>query len=523
MILLSDTHISYLSTSSRWIVNAKTGKRVKLACVNWPGHMYPMIPEGLNKKPLKNITESIFQMGFNCVRLTWATQMFTHDSYNKLTVTESLNRWGLVAAKYGMNISNPQLMNLTLVDAQKAVVDALGEKNIMVVLDNHVSLPIWCCDWNDGNGFFKDEYFDPKEWLQGLSIVSKRYRGNPTVVAVSIRNELRGPRQNEYDWHRFMEAGANAVHLENLDVLVIVSGLSFESDLSFLKKRKLNLGMNVNKKLVYEAHWYEFGNPSEKWIFQTNEFCADITQWFVNQTGYLLTGKSPTPLFLSEFGKDQRGVNEAENRYFTCLMAFLVEKDLEWALWGLQGSYMLREGQIEWEEPYGMYDFSWDNLRNSSVLQNLQLGQQMIQEPTSDHKTYYLMYHPQTGRCVHVGKHNITTSDCYKLNRWGYSGDYGPIKLLGTSTCLTVEGEDHPVKVTNDCSSLKSVWKLVSKSRMHLAAKDDKGRDLCLDWDTLNSTIVTTKCLCLGDNMQDISWCNENPQRQWFKLVQTNI
>lgn len=181
MILLSDTHISYLSTSSRWIVNAKTGKRVKLACVNWPGHMYPMIPEGLHKQSLKNITESISQMGFNCVRLTWATQMFTHDSYNKLTVAESLDKWRLVAAKFSMHKSNPQLMNLTLVDAQKAVIDALREKNIMVVLDNHVSLPIWCCDWNDGNGFFKDEYFDPKEWLQGLSIVSRRYRGNPTV------------------------------------------------------------------------------------------------------------------------------------------------------------------------------------------------------------------------------------------------------------------------------------------------------------------------------------------------------
>lgn len=101
---------------------------MKLACVNWPGHMYPMVPEGLHKKPLKNITESIVSMGFNCVRLTWATQMFTRNKYRNLKVAESLNKWNLVAATFGMDINNPELMNLTLVGAQKAVIDALGKK-----------------------------------------------------------------------------------------------------------------------------------------------------------------------------------------------------------------------------------------------------------------------------------------------------------------------------------------------------------------------------------------------------------
>lgn len=188
-----------------------------------------------------------------------------------------------------------------------------------------------------------------------------------------------------------MEEGATAVHLENLDVLVIVSGLSFETDLSFVRKKRLNFGVNVNNKLVYEAHWYSFGDPPDRWVYQTNEFCAEITDWFMSQTGYLMSGRSPTPIFLSEFGKDLKGSNEAENRYFTCVMAFFAEKDLDWALWGLQGSYMLRQGQIEWEESYGLYDFAWDNLRNASVLENLQLNQQMIYGTyTHLHDTYML-------------------------------------------------------------------------------------------------------------------------------------
>ena len=38
----------------------------------------------------------------------------------------------------------------------QAVVNALGEKNVMVILDNHVSTPGWCCSNDDGNGFFGD-------------------------------------------------------------------------------------------------------------------------------------------------------------------------------------------------------------------------------------------------------------------------------------------------------------------------------------------------------------------------------
>lgn len=59
--------------------------------------------------------------------------------------------------------------------------EGLGAMDIVVVLDNHVSLPKWCCSDYDGNGFFGDEYFDPDEWLQGLTTVATRYAGNPTV------------------------------------------------------------------------------------------------------------------------------------------------------------------------------------------------------------------------------------------------------------------------------------------------------------------------------------------------------
>ncbi|MFS7923819.1 putative glycoside hydrolase superfamily [Helianthus anomalus] len=174
------SHSFPLSTSSRWIVDENTGDRVKLACVNWPGHLHVMIPEGLNKRPVKDIVSDIsHKMGFNCVRLTWATYMYTR--YSNLTVSESLDRWNLTVTKEGIARNNPEVLEMSIVEAQNAVVNAMGKGKIMVVLDNHISLPEWCCGYNDGNGFFGDEDFDPDEWVRGLVTVACRYKGNPSV------------------------------------------------------------------------------------------------------------------------------------------------------------------------------------------------------------------------------------------------------------------------------------------------------------------------------------------------------
>ncbi|CAL5332867.1 unnamed protein product [Camellia sinensis] len=50
--------------------------------------------------------------------------------------------------------------------------------------------------------------------------------------------------------------GAEVVHAVNPDVLVILSRLSFDKDLSFLLNYPMNL--TFTGKLVFEVHWYGF-------------------------------------------------------------------------------------------------------------------------------------------------------------------------------------------------------------------------------------------------------------------------
>lgn len=84
----------------------------------------------------------------------------------------------------------------------QAVVKSLGDNDVMAILDNHITQPGWCCSNSDGNGFFGDQFFDPDQWILGLTKMATLFNGVPNVVGMSLRNELRGPKQNVNDWYR---------------------------------------------------------------------------------------------------------------------------------------------------------------------------------------------------------------------------------------------------------------------------------------------------------------------------------
>jgi hypothetical protein len=108
-----------LSTASRWIVD-ESGHRVKLACVNWPSHLEPMLAEGLSKQPVGVIAGDVAAIGFNCVRLTWPTFLVTNASYSDLTVAQSFQRLNLADSLAGIRANNPGIVDLKLIDAFKA-------------------------------------------------------------------------------------------------------------------------------------------------------------------------------------------------------------------------------------------------------------------------------------------------------------------------------------------------------------------------------------------------------------------
>ncbi|XAR64472.1 Cellulase [Bertholletia excelsa] len=503
-----------LSTDSRWIVD-ESGRRVKLACVNWASHLEAVVAEGLSRQPVDAISGRIPLLGFNCVRLTWPLFLATNDSLANLTVRQSLHGLGLIASISGFQANNPSILDLPLVGAYQAVVDSLAKFKVMVILDNHISKPGWCCSDFDGSGFFGDLYFDPDLWLKGLTKMATMFKGSSNVVGMSLRNELRGPKQNVNDWYKYMQKGAEAVHAANPYVLVILSGLSYDKDLSFLQNRSLSL--TFTGKVVFEVHWYAFSDGPAWKTGNANQVCGQVGGNLMRRSGFLLD--KGYPLFISEFGVDQRGINVYENRYLNCFLGLVAELDLDWALWTVAGSYYLREGVIESEEFYGLFNWNWCEARNSSFLERISAVQSPFQGPgLSDTKPFKMIFHPLTGLCVQRKSllEPPKLGPCSQSPAWSYT-QQKTLTIKGTYFCLQAEGLDRPAKLGILCGGSNSKWEVISDSKMQLLSKLDNGTMACLDVDPSSNQIITSTCKCLSrDNMCD-------PGRQWFKIVNSTI
>ncbi|KMZ60197.1 hypothetical protein ZOSMA_5G00600 [Zostera marina] len=503
-----------LSTRGRWIVDATTGSRVKLRCVNWAAHMPVVLAEGLDRRPLPEIAVLIADLGFNCVRLTWATHMFTVPHYVNLTVAGSLRGQNLSEALEGVERNNPSMMEMTVAEAYEEVVNQLGISGLMVVLDNHVSKPKWCCGREDGNGFFGDTFFDPEEWLQGLDSVARRFCTFPQVVAMSMRNELRGPKQTHASWYNHVTLGVRTINTVNPNVLIIVSGLNFDTDLSFLLSRPLPIH---SLKLVYEAHWYAFSEgKQEEWESPTHSpshICSAVAERFHHRAGFM------APLFVSEFGMDQRGLNRADNHFMTCFLGFAAERDIDWAMWALQGSYYRRDGVDGFEESYGVLRSDWSGPKHQDFSTRFRLIQSTLRDPTSKHENYKIIYHPLTGKCIQVIENTILLMDCQGRTRWSHIGNAaGPIRLAETNLCIGFQGHGRPVSLTTDCNNS---WKAISGREFQIGFHDENlGKKTCLDGNSSldTSQIFAKKCMCLGGSV-----CSQNPQSQWFRLITSNV
>ncbi|PAN38719.1 hypothetical protein PAHAL_7G192000 [Panicum hallii] len=509
-----------LSTASRWVVD-EGGSRVKLACVNWPSHLEPMLAEGLGKRPVGAIAADVAAMGFNCVRLTWPTFLVTNASYGNLTVAQSFQRLSLTESLAGVKVNNPGVVDLKLIDALKAVVSSLGEHDLMVILDNHLSKPGWCCSNTDGNGFFGDALFDPDVWVDGLTRMAATFAAAPNVVGMSLRNELRGPRQNANDWYKYMQRGAEAVHAANPRVLVILSGLSFDNDLAFLNSRPVNL--SFAGKAAFEVHWYSFSNSQEWSSGNANQACARVSAGVTRRALYLLD--RGWPVILSEFGVDNRGVNANDNRYYGCAAAVAADLDLDWALWALQGSYYLREGVLGLDEVYGVLDWSWCKPRNATALRRVQALQRPLRGPgLAEAAPYTVLFHPMTGMCVvrrrSLAEQTLELGPCNETEAWAYSAQEQRLALRDSpQMCLRAEGAGRAASLGASCADAMARWRLVSDSKLHVAVNATAsssaagGGTLCLDVGADGRSVVTNPCRCLSaDNSCD-------PESQWFKLV----
>ncbi|CAN6872763.1 unnamed protein product [Brassica oleracea] len=393
---------------------------------------------------------------------------------------------------------------------QREVVSNLGQNGVMVILDNHLTTPGWCCSDNDLDAFFEYPNFDPAVWAKGLSKMASLFRNVTNVVGMSLRNEPRGTRDYPNLWFKYMPKGGEAVHAANPDVLVILSGIDYDTNLSFLRDRFFNV--SFTDKLVFEQHWYSFSDGRDSWVkHNSNDFCAKIIEKVTHNGGFLI-GRG-FPLFLTEFGANLRSGDVSGNRYMNCLVAWAAENDLDWAVWALTGDYYLRTGQKHMVETFGVLAPNWKDVANSTYLQKLSGIQLPVRGPGLQSKK--LLFHPTTGLCVTSNLSNNSPTLRLEQCRKAEPSTFNPSEGILWSNKLCVEapnavGQKVKLGAGTKCSKLGQT----SATHMHLSFKTTSNDSfLCFDVDERDNSIVANPCKCLT---MDAS-CD--PASQWFKVL----
>jgi hypothetical protein len=338
---------------------------------------------------MKNL-KWIAEAGFNCVRMTYSMDMAL-DPNQKVSAAFTAAADGTgdlanVTDTFNTAVTkNPWLESASTLETFATIISALEAHNVMVILDNHNSHASWCCSLVDGNGWWStaagynasnSRYFNTAHWLTGLAAMANFSLSHPNVVGLSLRNELRAGDANQdpansshADWYKYISLGASTVHAGNPDALIMIGGVDYFNDFSFLKDKPLNR-TGLDNKVVWEYHTYAWGSDVHGSAYVSNY--TAFSTYIDKMGGYLLEPGQPYtgPVWMGEFGWNQIPTNDTQEEiYKSCIVRYMSERDMDWSLWALQGSYYYREGQPDVDETFGLLNHNWTDWREPEFLE----------------------------------------------------------------------------------------------------------------------------------------------------------
>ncbi|CAE8591955.1 unnamed protein product [Polarella glacialis] len=243
-----------LRTEGRFIVD-RLGERVKWACTNWYGpESISFAFGGLEKRPASEIVGRILDLGFNCVRVPYSLEAHVK---NPVIADE------FVAA-------NNNLVGSRFLDGFDAGIKALTDAGLMVIIDQHVSRAGYCCHWSQDEGLWYVPGYPEEVWIDSLVNMTRRYKSDPLVVAIDLRNEVHDLHSNpkwgnglmitwgdgnpKTDWAAAATRAGNRVLQENADLLIVVMALCFGMELRPIRSHPITL--DRPHRVVYQTHNY---------------------------------------------------------------------------------------------------------------------------------------------------------------------------------------------------------------------------------------------------------------------------
>ncbi|PJZ68120.1 glycosyl hydrolase family 5 [Leptospira perolatii] len=349
-----------LSTNGRYIVDANNN-RFKMKAVNWWGASdSKQVVAGLDKQHISVIISLIKEWGFNAIRLPFSNIMLHNESP--------------VSAEYIS--ANPQWIGLTPLQVYDQTVQSLTDAGIVVVLNNHTTFPEWCCgfDYNGlwyhtGSSFAYNQTVEM--WQNDWIMMINRYKNNKMVAAADLRNEVRTMRLNDThlpespnwgsgdknDWAKASRDLGLMIMQNNSDIIVIIEGINWWGSVPILGSgerphlrpvKDNSVHLQRSDKLVYAAHNYGFIGPNHNGDDNTSGGnikyrqmdLATFKNTIYGEWGYVVDTENhyTAPVWVSEFGSSPSTTDDQEKEWLKRLVDYLIEKDLDFAYWPLNGN-----------------------------------------------------------------------------------------------------------------------------------------------------------------------------------------
>ncbi|EST08742.1 Glycoside hydrolase, family 5 [Kalmanozyma brasiliensis GHG001] len=413
-------------TSGNQIKNANN-ESVIFVGTNWPGSGESMIPEGIEWRSIADIVSMMKYVGYNFVRHTYAIQMIDQiyeNSGTDITVQSALlyalGEENGTKTMEMINKNNPQITNSTTrLEVLSMIAEEEAKQGILMHLDNHISRAIWCCSHDDGNAWFDDMDFNISNWHRGHRYMANWAKNHTNIVSMSLRNELRksAVKQNlEYNWKTWwgnVSAAAENIHATNPDLLITISGLDYDIDLSALTTQAnlltapyVNTDMDYPadasslpeeyakieetsfgkaKKAVLEIHAYKQSTYYEDHLEDCDAIQAGLYRFGFNALGESARPEGCTnstnfsdpyacppakltlPTLLTEFG-DAQDAGFANVTMQKCLRDFTTKNKIGWAHWSLAGSYRIRQGLMFNNDTWGLTTPTWDAFQSPETV-----------------------------------------------------------------------------------------------------------------------------------------------------------
>jgi endoglucanase len=330
----------YWHTSGNKILDANN-QQVHITGINWFGfETANYSPHGLWSRDYKDVLNQIKALGYNTIRLPYATQLFDAGS-TPTSISAWCSSW-FQNPHPGDNSCNTDLQGLTTgLQVMDKIIGYGGSIGLRFILDRHRP------DSGGQSALWYTAAYSEARWISDWQMLAQRYAGNTAVVGADLHNEPHHIQGNipasacwgcgtmANDWRLAAQRAGNAILAVNPNWLIVVEGVDCYGPGGVTEPSQgaqctwwggqlagaaaFPVTLNVANRVVYSPHEYDNGVFNQTWFSDPNfpnNMPALWDQWW----GYLHNSNT-APIMVGEFGSLLN--DPKDGQWLSALMSYI--------------------------------------------------------------------------------------------------------------------------------------------------------------------------------------------------------